>query len=110
MPYIHRTPEQMFNDALEHALKVSQRECILIENEDGTDATPADAEMYMQDHKAYAEYLKSLVPTNGNIIKTMYPNSTWWVTEDNEIFTEYKSGKRVYFDLDWWNERYKREE
>lgn len=49
--------------------------------------------------------------TNGDVIRTLFPNAKWWVNEDNEVFTDmpWKPEKCIYFDLDWWHAPYKTE-
>lgn len=71
--YTHRTPQEMFNEELEHAIKVAERKYILLENEEGEETTFEESETYAEDHKAYAKYLQSLIhmsenATNGNVI------------------------------------------
>ena len=47
--------------------------------------------------------------TNGDIFKMSFPMARWWVTEDNEVYTNMPFGKRIYFSLNWWNAPYKKE-
>lgn len=50
-------------------------------------------------------------PTNGDIIKVLFPNVKWFINEDDEVFTDHKTlnSKRVILARDWWNAPYKGE-
>ena len=49
-------------------------------------------------------------PTNGDMIKALFPNIKWFINEDDEIFTDHKTlnSNRVALTRDWWNAPYER--
>lgn len=52
-------------------------------------------------------------PTNGDVIKAMFPKAKWWTNEqDRIVFTDSPNvpKKVITLDYDWWNKPYKRKE
>lgn len=48
------------------------------------------------------------IRTNGDIMKTLFPDAKWWVNEDDQVFTEDFPHRKSFtcFDLNWWNSPY----